>query len=168
MSYFEEAIDILMQHPQIESKRGVGVCGISKGGEACLAMAATMDRSKLGAIAVMNTIIFHGIMPVEYKGQPVCDGINSYSKCFIFVQLSQFWFEFAVYPAEINEHSIKHVGDNMVNMYGMFGQEKELKEEFVIPFASCESPILFIAGTDDKVYPSHQHVTINSKKDLIT
>ena len=48
MDYFEEAIDFLMKHPKIYSKKGIGACGISKGGEACLAMAATLPESKLG------------------------------------------------------------------------------------------------------------------------
>ena len=38
MVYFEEALDFLIDHPQIESEKGIGVCGISKGAEFGLCM----------------------------------------------------------------------------------------------------------------------------------
>ena len=33
MVYFEEALDFLIDHPQIQAEKGIGVCGISKGAE---------------------------------------------------------------------------------------------------------------------------------------
>merc|ERR1711971_1275 len=41
ISYFEEAVDFLLSHPKIEAKKGIGVCGLSKGASIALAMAAT-------------------------------------------------------------------------------------------------------------------------------
>ena len=74
MTYFEEAVDFLISHPQIDAGKGVGVCGISKGAEIGLAMAATISPSKLGAIAVMNGTVCSSMVPIYYKGKLVCDG----------------------------------------------------------------------------------------------
>ena len=66
--YFEEAVDFLLAHPQIETEKGVGVCGISKGASIALAMAATISRSKLGAIAAINGPIYSTMVSMNYKG----------------------------------------------------------------------------------------------------
>lgn len=137
MDYFEEAIDFLLDHPKVERSKGVGVCGISKGAEACLAMASTISESKLGAVAVLNTIIYHGVMPVHYKSKLVCDA----------------------YSFSINENTLKHVGPNTINMLGLFDQGKDLEEESAIPFGNCKMPILFVACEDDQVCPSVLHVS---------
>ena len=74
MTYFEEAIDFLIDHPQIESKKGIGVYGISKGAEIALGMASTISPSKLGAIAPINGTIYSCMMPIKYKGKIITEG----------------------------------------------------------------------------------------------
>ena len=46
----------------------------------------------------------------------------------------------------------------MISIHGFFG-DAEGSSEQLIPFASCEPPILFIAGTDDKMCPSVKFVS---------
>ena len=60
--------------------------------------------------------------------------------------------------AKSSETSLKHVGPNMISIHGFFG-DAEVSSEQLIPFASCETPILFIAGTDDKMCPSVKFVS---------
>ena len=74
LSYFEKALDFLMEHPQIDGKNGIGVCAISKGAEIALSMAAFLPKSKLGAVAVMNTMLQFTIMDVHYNGVKVIEG----------------------------------------------------------------------------------------------
>ena len=74
MVYFEEALDFLIDHPQIDSEKGIGVCGISKGAEFGLAMAGSMPSSKIGAIAAINGTVYSCMVPIYYKGKLVCEG----------------------------------------------------------------------------------------------
>ena len=74
MVYFEEALDFLIYHPQIESEKGIGVCGISKGAEFGLAMAGSMPSSKIGAIATINGTVYSCMVPIYYKKKLVCEG----------------------------------------------------------------------------------------------
>ena len=48
----------------------------------------------------------------------------------------------------------------MISIHGFFG-DAEVSSEQLIPFTSCEIPILFIAGTDDKMCPSVKFVSKN-------
>jgi cephalosporin-C deacetylase-like acetyl esterase len=40
VDYFEEAVDFLSSLPEVDASDGVGVCGISKGGEIAFLMSA--------------------------------------------------------------------------------------------------------------------------------
>ena len=74
MDYFEEATDTLLNKQSVMSDKGVGVAGISKGGEIALAMASCLPKNKIGSVAVMNTVMNFGLVPVTHKGQTVCKG----------------------------------------------------------------------------------------------
>ena len=50
MAYFEEAIDLLQKKTEIKSDKGLGICGISKGGDIALTLASILPPEKLGAI----------------------------------------------------------------------------------------------------------------------
>ena len=81
MSYFEEAIDFLTKQDVIKSDKGIGVCGISKGAELCLAMAATMPPNKVGAAVLLNALLSYSMVDVTYKGSKVCDGKYEITYC---------------------------------------------------------------------------------------
>ena len=84
----------------------------------------------------MNTIVYHGVMDVTYKGKLIIDA----------------------FPFEINESTFKEIGPNTISMFNLFGQEKKLKKECAIPFANSKMPLFFISGLDDLGCPSAQHV----------
>ena len=71
--YFEEAIDYLIQQKTIKSDKGIGVCGISKGAEVSLAMAAALPSNKLGAVAVLNALVSYSMVDVFYKKTKLCN-----------------------------------------------------------------------------------------------
>ncbi|ERE73088.1 acyl-coenzyme A thioesterase 1-like protein [Cricetulus griseus] len=74
LEYFEEAVNYLLSHPQVKGP-GIGLLGISKGGELGLAMASFLKGIKAAVIingsvaAVGNTIHYKDetIPPVVYK-----------------------------------------------------------------------------------------------------
>ena len=74
MAYFEEAIDLLQKKTEIKSDKGLGICGISKGGDIALTLASILPPEKLGAIAVMNTLISSAVVGTKYKGKTVSKG----------------------------------------------------------------------------------------------
>ena len=73
IDYCEEAVDYLISNPKIIGHKGVGVAGISKGGELALCMAAFLEQ-KVGAAAIMNSVYNCGLTPATYKGKTVVDG----------------------------------------------------------------------------------------------
>ena len=74
MAYFEEAIDLLQKRKDIKSDKGIGICGISKGGDIALTLASILPPSKLGAIAVMNTLISSAVVGTKYKDKDISKG----------------------------------------------------------------------------------------------
>ena len=60
--------------------------------------------------------------------------------------------------AKSSESTLVHIGPNIISIHGFFGDGEASKDQ-LIPFASCQSPILFIAGTDDKMCPSVKFVS---------
>ena len=75
LSYFEEAIDFLMKQQMIKTDKGIGICGISKGADIALTLSAILSPSKLGAIAVLNTLISSAVVGATYQGRTVTKGI---------------------------------------------------------------------------------------------
>ena len=75
LSYFEDAVDYLIDlHPLVKSDKGIGVCAISKGGEIALCMASAFPSHKIGAVAVMCSLVSVGMVPMYYHGKLYCDG----------------------------------------------------------------------------------------------
>ena len=90
MEYFEEALDFLIDHPKVISEKGIGVYGISKGSEICLAMAATIPSSKIGAIVAVNGTVYSSMIPLYYKDKLICEGKKfSINQSFIFKGISE-------------------------------------------------------------------------------
>ena len=81
LDYFEEAVDYLLSRDDVDSSKGVGVCGISKGGEIAYLMSAFMGK-KISAIAVMNSIINCGLVSAVHKGKTVVPG-KMFRKCIL-------------------------------------------------------------------------------------
>ena len=60
----------------------------------------------------------------------------------------------------MEESAIRLVGPNVYNISGIFPRG-DLYEKFIIPFATSQPPILFLAGTDDQLCPSDYMVSID-------
>ena len=132
MTYFEDALDYLISLDAIKPK--IGVCGLSKGGEVALAMAATISCEKFGAIATMNTpLSFFGVEKVTYKGQKVCGAYHP--------------------PVPLPEHCYQEIEPNLLNIFDLYNHYK-IPTEAHIPFTTCQVPMLMIAGSDDQISPS--------------
>ena len=143
MAYFEEALDYLICMDAIQSDKGIGVCGLSKGGEVALAMGATISPDKLGAIATMNTPLgFFGVEKVTYKGLKVCDAYHP--------------------PVPLPENCFKEIAPNLLNIFDLYTHYK-LPQEAHIPFTVCKVPLLMIAGSDDQISPSVEQAKLGEK-----
>ena len=76
LEYFEDAVDMLFHRSDIKTKRGIGVSGISKGGELSLAMAAYLPKGKIGGAVAINSVPNFTFAPLTYKGTTLCKGIK--------------------------------------------------------------------------------------------
>ena len=63
---------------------------------------------------------------------------------------------FSAYELPTTADCIKQVGDNLLNVRDFIDQPCEEK---VIPFANCNVPLLFIAGSDDQLYHPEPQVS---------
>ena len=64
----------MCNHPKINASKGIGISGVSKGGELALAMAEFLPQNKIGPVAVFNTITNNSVVPVTYKEQEILKG----------------------------------------------------------------------------------------------
>ncbi|XP_052503146.1 acyl-coenzyme A thioesterase 2, mitochondrial-like [Budorcas taxicolor] len=72
LEYFEEAVNYLLNHPQVKGP-GVGLLGISKGGELCLSMASFLKG--ISAAVIINGSVAHVGGNLHYKGSGPFPGI---------------------------------------------------------------------------------------------
>ncbi|XP_066200327.1 acyl-coenzyme A thioesterase 2, mitochondrial-like [Saccopteryx leptura] len=74
LEYFEEAVNYLLHHPQVKGP-GVGLLGISKGGELCLSMASFLKG--ITAAVIINGSIANVGAALHYQGETLPPlGIN--------------------------------------------------------------------------------------------
>ena len=74
LEYFEGALDYLLDHPKICSKNGIGITGVSKGGENAMAMGAFLPESKIGALEVLVAPLQYIGAKLTYKNETVLNG----------------------------------------------------------------------------------------------
>ncbi|XP_070325707.1 peroxisomal succinyl-coenzyme A thioesterase-like isoform X2 [Odocoileus virginianus] len=72
LEYFEEAVNYLLNHPQVKGP-GVGLLGISKGGELCLSMASLLKG--ITAAVIINGSVVRVGGNLHYKGSGPFPGI---------------------------------------------------------------------------------------------
>ena len=63
---------------EIRAERGIGLMGISKGGDIALSMAAFFPENKIGATFIMNSYMNSVITDATYKGVKVLNGRNTF------------------------------------------------------------------------------------------
>ncbi|GAB1297616.1 Acyl-coenzyme A thioesterase 6 [Apodemus speciosus] len=62
LEYFEEALAIMLHHPQVKSPN-IGLLGVSKGGDLCLSMAAFL-KDNITATVLINTCVANTLVPL--------------------------------------------------------------------------------------------------------
>ena len=64
----------MLNLPQVDSKHGVALSGLSKAGEIVLSMAAFLPNEKLSGVIIMNSVMNYFVQDVIYKGEKVLSG----------------------------------------------------------------------------------------------
>lgn len=160
IAYFEEAIDYLVKQKTIKSDKGIGVCGISKGAEVSLAMAAALPSDKLGAVAVLNALVSYSMVDVFYKQTKLCN-CKLFRLNAIRIQFLKVYFVLTAWkpPFPPPKDCISEKTPNILNMSELVKHFPN-KPETYIPFWNSDIPLLFVVGDDDQVCPSMQQAKI--------
>uniref|UniRef100_A0A8C7E9E7 Acyl-coenzyme A thioesterase 5-like n=1 Tax=Nothoprocta perdicaria TaxID=30464 RepID=A0A8C7E9E7_NOTPE len=127
LEYFEEAVNYMLQHPQVRRPR-LGLLGYSKGGELCLAMAAFLKN--ITAVASINSPVTITAIPLCYKDKTI-------------PHLP--WHE---ERATVNQSNIYDCSDVLDDPFQVPDHQSR------IPVENIEAKLLFIAGQDDNLIKS--------------
>jgi cephalosporin-C deacetylase-like acetyl esterase len=63
-----------MSVEEVQKGRGIGLMGISKGGDIALTMAAFLPRNKIAATVAINCMANSLVSDVVYKGKKILSG----------------------------------------------------------------------------------------------
>lgn len=137
LEYFEEAVNYLLSHPQVKGP-GVGLLGISKGGDLCLSMASFLKGITAAVIINGSGASVGG--DVHYKGETL--------------------------PAVcIHSDRIKVTKDGLVDILGILNNPlDESDQKSLIPVERAESAFLFLVGQDDRTWRSEFYANEASKR----
>ncbi|XP_049626368.1 acyl-coenzyme A thioesterase 6-like isoform X2 [Suncus etruscus] len=137
LDYFEEAVDFMLQHPEVKGP-SVGLVGFSKGGDLCLSMASFLKG--ITAIVLINACVANTLASLHYKDMIIPDlGMDLEKK-------------------RVTESGLL----NFVDVWN-----NPLKEPYcqsVIPLEKAQGPFLFIVGLDDQSWKSEFYAHIASER----
>ncbi|XP_055989787.1 acyl-coenzyme A thioesterase 1-like [Sorex fumeus] len=137
LEYFEEAVDYLRSHPQVQGP-GVGLLGISKGGDLCLSMASFLKGITATVIINGSLVNVGGIL--HYKGT-------------------------VLPPAPLNLNRVKMTKDGFVDIVDVLNSPLEEEDQnSIIPVERAESALLFLVGQDDHNWKSEFYAREASKR----
>ncbi|KAM5340317.1 acyl-coenzyme A thioesterase 2, mitochondrial isoform 2-T2 [Glossophaga mutica] len=137
LEYFEEAVNYLLSHPQVKGP-GVGLLGISKGGDLCLCMASFLKG--ITASVIINGSVINAVGDLHYKGETL--------------------------PAVgLHLNRIKVTKDGLADFSRVANNpvEGSFQKSF-IPLERAESPFLFLVGQDDCIFNSEFYANEASKR----
>uniref|UniRef100_A0A2R8Z7Z6 Acyl-CoA thioesterase 2 n=1 Tax=Pan paniscus TaxID=9597 RepID=A0A2R8Z7Z6_PANPA len=127
LEYFEEAVNYLLSHPEVKGP-GVGLLGISKGGELCLSMASFLKG--ITAAVVINGSVANVGGTLHYKGETLP-------------------------PVGVNRNRIKVTKDGYADIVDVLNSPLEGPDQkSFIPVERAESTFLFLVGQDDHNWKS--------------
>ncbi|XP_069453117.1 acyl-coenzyme A thioesterase 1-like isoform X1 [Ovis canadensis] len=136
LEYFEEAVNYLLNHPQVKGP-GVGLLGISKGGELCLSMASFLKG--ISAAVIINGSVARVGGNLHYKGE-------------------------ILPPVGFNQNRIKMTKDGFVDIVEVLNSPLEGPDrKSFIPVERAECPFLFLVGQDDHNWKSEFYANEASK-----
>ncbi|XP_037840614.2 peroxisomal succinyl-coenzyme A thioesterase isoform X1 [Chlorocebus sabaeus] len=122
LEYFEEAVNYLLSHPEVKGP-GVGLLGISKGGELCLSMASFLKG--ITAAVIINGSVANVGGTLHYKGETLP-------------------------PVGVNRNRIKVTKDGYADIVDVLNSPLEGPDQkSFIPVERAESTFLFLVGQDD-------------------
>ncbi|XP_006033614.1 acyl-coenzyme A thioesterase 1, partial [Alligator sinensis] len=127
LEYFEEAVNYMLQHPQVKGP-GIGLLGMSKGGDLCMSMASFLKG--IAAVVTINACLGNTASWLHYKD----------------ISIPPVGFNFKrmkIYKSRVAD--VKNVLNNPLN---------EPDRQSLIPLEKAKSHFLFIASKDDKIWNS--------------
>nr|CAI9710249.1 unnamed protein product [Rangifer tarandus platyrhynchus] len=137
LEYFEEAVNYLLNHPQVKGP-GVGLLGISKGGELCLSMASFLKG--ITAAVIINGSVVSVCGTLQYKGE-------------------------ILPPVGFNQNRIKMTKDGFGDIVEVLNSPLEGPDQkSFIPVERAECPFLFLVGQDDHNWKSEFYANEASKR----
>ncbi|XP_016063651.1 PREDICTED: acyl-coenzyme A thioesterase 1-like [Miniopterus natalensis] len=137
LEYFEEAVNYLLNHPQVKGP-GVGLLGISKGGELCLSMASFLKG--ITAAVIINGSVANVGGALHYKGETLP-------------------------PVGLNVSRIRITKDGFAYIWDALNSPLEGPDQkSFIPVERAESSFLFLVGQDDQNWKSEFYANEASKR----
>ncbi|XP_015096246.1 acyl-coenzyme A thioesterase 1 [Vicugna pacos] len=137
LEYFEEAVNYLLNHPQVKSP-GVRLLGTSKGGELCLSMASFLKG--ITAPVIINGSVANTLGNLHYKGETLP-------------------------PLGFNPKRIKVTKDGFADILEVLNSPLEgPNQKSLIPLERAESAFLFLVGQDDHNWKSEFFANEASKR----
>ncbi|XP_059547133.1 acyl-coenzyme A thioesterase 1 isoform X1 [Myotis daubentonii] len=137
LEYFEEAVNYLLNHPQVKGP-GVGLLGISKGGDLCLSMASFLKG--ITAAVIINGSVANVGGALHYK-------------------------EETLQPLGFDQNRIKVTKDGFADIVDVLNSPLEGPDQkSFIPVERSESTFLFLVGQDDHNWKSEFFANEASKR----
>ncbi|XP_049755376.1 acyl-coenzyme A thioesterase 1-like isoform X3 [Elephas maximus indicus] len=127
LEYFEEAVNYLLNRPEVKGP-GLGLLGISKGGDLCLSMASFLKG--ITAATIINGCVANIGGVLQYKDETLP-------------------------PLSINRNRIKVSEDGLVDIVDVLNCPLEGPDQkSFIPVERAECTFLFLVGLDDHNWKS--------------
>ncbi|XP_004318336.3 acyl-coenzyme A thioesterase 1 [Tursiops truncatus] len=137
LEYFEEAMNYLLNHPQVKGP-GVGLLGISKGGELCLSMASFLKG--ITAAVIINGSVASVGGTLHYKGETLP-------------------------PLGVSRSRLKVTKDGLTDILDVLNSPLEGPDQkSFIPVERAECAFLFLVGQDDHNWKSEFYANEASKR----
>ncbi|XP_051477791.1 acyl-coenzyme A thioesterase 1-like isoform X1 [Apus apus] len=137
LEYFEEAVNYMLQHAQVKGP-GIGLLGISKGGDLCVSMASFLKG--ITATALINGSVANVGAVLHYK-------------------------DVTIPPLGINAKRIKVNNSGIADIIDALNNPLEGPDrQSLIPLEKAECRFLFIVGQDDRNWKSEFFAVEGSKR----
>ncbi|XP_038968231.1 acyl-CoA thioesterase 3 isoform X1 [Rattus norvegicus] len=137
LEYFEEAVNYLLSHPQVKGS-GVGVLGISKGGELGFAMATFLKN--ITAAVIINGSVANVGGTLQYRDETIL-------------------------PVGMSTKRIKRIKDGLKDIVDALNNPLEgADQKSLIPVERSDTTFLFLVGQDDHNWKSEFYAREASKR----
>uniref|UniRef100_A0A8C0ZLT5 ACOT1 thioesterase n=2 Tax=Castor canadensis TaxID=51338 RepID=A0A8C0ZLT5_CASCN len=137
LEYFEEAVNYLLNHPQVKGP-GIGLLGISRGGQLCLTMATFLK-------GITAAVIING--SVASAGGTLC------------------YKDETLPPVGSNLNRIKVTKDGIADIVDVLNSPlEECYQKSFIPVERSDTTFLFLVGQDDHNWKSEFYADEASKR----